>query len=97
MLILSYLGLLAFIPYLSTKNPEVRWHAKQGLTLTGLFLAASVALWILSMLPLVGWIAALSRSLLGLLCTILVVVGIAKALSGERWRMPVVGDFAQRW
>src|SRR5881397_3909467 len=44
MLVLSYLGLLALIPLLTKKDdPEVQWHAKNGLAL-GL---AWIALWIL--------------------------------------------------
>jgi uncharacterized membrane protein len=97
MLVLSYLSLLGLIPYMVSKNPEVRWHAKQGLTLTAIFLAATVAVWILAALPLIGWIAALARPLLSLLWMVLIVVGIAKALGGERWRMPVISDFTERW
>jgi uncharacterized membrane protein len=97
MLILSYLSLLAILPYLLSKNGEVRWHAKQGLTMTALLLTASIGLWILSALPLIGWVAALARPLLSLVWMILIVVGIAKALGGERWRMPVIGDFTERW
>jgi uncharacterized membrane protein len=97
MLILSYVSLLAIVPYLGSKNPDVRWHAKQGLTLTAVFLAATIGLWILTALPLIGWIAALARAIVNLGYMLLIVVGIAKALGGERWRMPFIGDVAERW
>jgi uncharacterized membrane protein len=97
MLILSYLSLLAIIPYVASKNAEVRWHSKQGLTMTALLMTTTLGLWILALLPVVGWIAALARPLVSLVWMILIVVGIAKALGGERWRMPVISDFVDRW
>jgi uncharacterized membrane protein len=97
MLILSYISLLALVPYLGSKSADVRWHAKQGLTLTGVFIATTVGLWILSALPLIGWIAALTRALVNLGYMLMIVAGIAKALGGERWRMPFIGDLAERW
>jgi uncharacterized membrane protein len=97
MLVLSYLSLLALIPYVASKNPEVRWHAKQGLTMTAVFLAATVAVWILVALPLIGWIFVVIRPLLSLAWTVLLIMGIVKALGGERWRMPVIADLAERW
>ncbi|HEY0552800.1 MAG TPA: DUF4870 domain-containing protein [Thermoanaerobaculia bacterium] len=43
MLVLSYLWLLALIPFVVEKNdPEVQWHAKHGLVLT----VAEFLLWI---------------------------------------------------
>ena len=43
MLVLSYLWLLALIPFVVEKNdPEVQWHAKHGLVLT----VAEFLLWV---------------------------------------------------
>jgi uncharacterized membrane protein len=93
MLVLSYLSLLALIPYFSSKNADVRWHAKQGLTLAGVFFVFRIATW----LPLVGWIAAMLYPIVSLLYFVLVVVGIVKALGGDRWRIPLIADVAEKW
>jgi uncharacterized membrane protein len=93
MLVLSYLSLLALIPYFTTKSEDVRWHAKQGLTLAFVYMAFQVATW----LPVVGWVARMLMPLVGLLYFVLLVVGIVKALSGERWRIPLVADLAEKW
>jgi len=97
MLILSYLGLLSIIPYVASKHPDVRWHAKQGLTLALAMIVASVAIAIVSALPLIGWLFGLLGPLVSLAGLVLIVVGIAKALGGERWRMPVIAELAEKW
>ena len=44
MVVLSYLGLLALIPYLTKKeDPEIHWHAKNGVGL----LILDVGVWVL--------------------------------------------------
>ncbi len=104
MLILAYLGIFGLVPFSVVKDSDyVHWHAKQGLTFTGAAIGAwfslallgvmlrIVHLWVL--LPLV-WIASL-----GLFLGLVVVwfVAMSKALGGERWRIPIVADIADRW
>ena len=49
-IVLSYLGLLALIPLLAEKDdPEVQWHAKHGLVLTGAEFVGFIGLWIVIM------------------------------------------------
>jgi len=89
MLVLCYLGLLALIPYLFARHAEaVRFHARQGLAL-GLLgvLCAAVAV-----IPAVGFFGALGIA--G--CVVGSILGIVKSLAGERWRMPVAADVADR-
>ena len=51
MLVLSYLWILALIPFLFEKDDEeVKWHSKHGLVLT----AAEIALWIV--ISIMNWI-----------------------------------------
>ena len=96
-LILSYIGILALIPLLTVKDsPYVKWHAVQGLVLgVGVGIAMTVVLALLG---------ALTGGLLGFLACIawpaLIVVDIMacmKALKGERWRIPVVTDIAEKF
>ena len=48
MVILSYLGLLALIPYLTKKeDPDIHWHAKNGVGLLILDVVIMVAWWVI--------------------------------------------------
>ena len=93
MLVLSYFGLLALIPYLTVKDSlYVKWHARQGLAL----MIAYVAFWVIDIV--LGFIPGV-RVVVGLLgCAVAVgylvvsIMGIVKAFAGERWRVPVVSD-----
>jgi uncharacterized membrane protein len=99
MLVLSYLGILALIPFFVKKDdPEVQWHAKNGVALFG----AEVAVWIvlfilgfalrgvlgcgLGIINCVIWIAFLAIS----------IICIMKAVGGQRYRLPVITDFAEK-
>ena len=99
MVVLAYLWILALIPLLTKKDDrEVQWHAKNGLAILG----AEIAVWLvffilgfvipdiagcgLSMISCVVWIGFL---VVRILC-------IVKATSGQRFRVPVVSDFADK-
>jgi uncharacterized membrane protein len=99
MLVLSYLGILALIPLIMKKDDrDVQWHAKNGLMLTVAFIVISILWSILNnfmpasigcALSFVGcaiWIGWLALS----------IMGIMKALKGERFRIPVVSDMADK-
>lgn len=108
MLALSYLGILALIPYLTKKDDpdqEVRWHAKNGM---GLLIAEAV---VLIGLTILSWGFSAMGSTAGcvggtvfgaLQCIIWVgllglsIYCIVKALGGQRVRIPVVTDFAEK-
>jgi fumarate reductase subunit D len=85
---LSYLGILVLIPLLVKKDdPYVRWHAKQGLVLLIGFIVASVASpWI----PMLG-------NLLFLVLLIVDVIALVQALQGKKWRIPIIGDLADKF
>ena len=80
---LSYLWLLSVVMLVLKKDDEfVKFHAKQG---TVIFVV-SIILWFI---PIIGW-------LLQIAVLIAVVIGFLKAYSGERFKMPVVGDLADK-
>lgn len=80
--LLSYLGILVLIPLLAKKDSKfAQFHAKQGLVL---FIANLI--W---MIPLIGW-------LIGFVLLIAGLVAIIKVLMGQYWKIPVLGDFAQK-
>ncbi len=89
-LVLSYLHLLALIPlFLRRDSAYVQWHAKNGLVLG---LSASVALAVIAFIPIIN----LLELLLGPAVLIVHVIAIVKALSGVRWRVPVITDWAEK-
>lgn len=99
LLILCYLWILALVPLLAKEeDPEVQWHAKNGL----LFTAAEVIFWIvltvLQLLPLVGVFLGCGLMPLAVIAfTLLHLVAIIKAIKGQRFKLPVISDFADRW
>jgi uncharacterized membrane protein len=90
MCILSYLGILALIPYLSKKDDDfIQFHAKQGLNL---FIACFIVQF---GLELVGGIVEIG--IFGLAATavsvfelVLVIMGIIAATKGERKVLPLM-------
>ncbi len=89
LLVLCYLGLLALVPYLVARGrEELRFHARQGLALAILEVGCAG----ITAIPLVGFVGALGL----FLCLALAIAGIVKALGGQRWRMPVAADIADR-
>jgi len=100
MVVLSYLGLLALIPYLTKKeDPDIHWHAKNGVGLLILDVVAWVVLFILGMVfsrNVIGCgIGAISCVVwIGIL--ILHIYCLIQAVGGKRPRIPVVTDFAEK-
>lgn len=99
MIALSYLWLLALIPLLVEKDDaEVQWHAKHGLTL----LVAEVILWvafaILSMVlgPL-ACVLAIIQLVLFIAIVVIHIICIVKGVNGERFLIPGVSQYADRF
>jgi uncharacterized membrane protein len=92
MLVLAYLGVLSLIPLLSVKDSDfVRWHAKNGLALgiAGLLIIVVMNF----LLPVVGCFLWPLETIAFVAVTVL---AITKALRGERWRIPVITDVAEK-
>lgn len=101
MLVFSYLWVLALVPFMVTRREYVRWHAKQGLILCGvaclIFLALVFVGAILATLTKVfAWLFAFALLNLVLLYLALALVCVIKALRGERWAIPFLGDLVER-
>lgn len=103
MIVLSYLWLLALVPLLVEKDDsEVQWHAKHGLVL----LAAEFIFWvgmtfISGLLGMVtagmGCILSMFMPLFSLAFIVIHVVCIAKGLKGERFLIPGVSQYADKF
>ena len=81
--VISYFWLISLIVLLVKKDNEfVLFHARQGLVL-------AILATVFALIPVIGL-------LLNIVVIIFAVIGIVKALAGETWKMPILGDFAQK-
>ena len=103
MIVLSYLWLLALIPYFTKKDDpdaEVRWHAKNGVGLLLLDIALWVVFFVVGIvvrrIPGVGCGTAVLQCILWLGLLALHVYCLIKAVNGQRVRIPMVTDFAEK-
>jgi len=90
---LTYLlGFITGIIFLLVeKNSKfVRFHAMQSTILFGGLFIANV---VLGFIPLLGWLAGFLLSLLGF---VLWIVLMWKAFQGEMYKVPYVGDLAEK-
>ena len=88
--IMSYIPFLCFVPLLKMKeNPEARFHARQGVVL---FLVE-----LLAVLFLIDGISNFVFKILLIFAAALSVAGIIFALQGKNYRLPIVGDLADRF
>jgi len=83
------------------ENLDIRFHAWQG-TIFGIgYIAVVIALQILAAIlgaiwSVLGIIVAFFVPILGLATFVLWIVCLVKAYQGERWKIPVVGDYAAK-
>lgn len=98
MIFLSYFGIFALIPYLTVKDSDyIRWHSKQGLTMAGFMIGLAIAAMLIGWIPVIGWIFALLVPFAQLALLVIDIVAMVKAFGGERWKIPVIGGFADKW
>src|SRR5437870_10697741 len=105
MIVLSYLSLLCLIPLLTKKDDsEVQWHAKNGLAFVifdiVVWIVLAVATRVVIRIPIFGCIGG---TILGFVwcffwigILVIHVVAIVKGINGQRFRLPVVSDFADK-
>jgi uncharacterized membrane protein len=100
MVILSYLGILALIPYLTKKeDADIHWHAKNGVGLLILDVVIMVLWWVIGIVlrnSCAGAIAAIIGCVIYLAIFALHIYCIIQAAGGKRPRIPVVTDFAEK-
>lgn len=103
MIVLSYLGLLALIPLLVEKDDrEVQWHAKHGLVLTVVEVVVFIGLQVVIML--LGAVSGGLGCIFGLLIPIFIIavlivhiLCIVKGVNGQRFLVPGISEFADRF
>jgi uncharacterized membrane protein len=101
MLVLAYLGILSLIPLLTRKDDrDIQWHARNGLA----FFIGFVAIWILwtivgifiHHIPFLGCALMFIPCAIGIGEIVITVMAIMKALRGDRFRLPILSDFADK-
>jgi uncharacterized membrane protein len=102
LLVFGYLGPLALVTLLASRREFVKWHAKQGIALSATLVLLFPVLRAIHVLlerhawsvfsdlfRIVLWMVLLGIFLMMLVC-------IVRGLEGERFRMPLFSDLADR-
>lgn len=82
-------GLVFFL--IEKDSKFVKFHAMQSIIT---FVALSIVLIIVQLIPFIGWTLATIVSLLMIVVWIILMI---KAYQGEKFKLPVVGDLAEKW
>jgi uncharacterized membrane protein len=88
--VLGWVSGIVFL-ILEPKNNFVRYHAIQSIIVFG---AISIAMAIFGWIPIAGTII---NALLGILAFILWIILMLKAYRGNKYKLPVSGEMAEKW
>jgi len=87
--VMSYIPFLCFVPLLSMKdNPEARFHARQGVVIFLIEVVAAIFL--------IDTISDFVFKAILVVAVIFSVAGIYFALQGKNYKLPVIGDWAEK-
>ena len=91
--LLSYLlgwitGLIFYL--IEKENKFVRFHAFQSIVVSGALMALSI---VLMVIPVIGWALIPVVQVVGL---ILWIICMIKAYQGEKFKLPIAGDLAEK-
>src|SRR5579859_4631769 len=81
---------LVMEPY--NKNKFVRFHAFQSLFFNLAWIVLWVALSIVGMIPIIGWLTLILWPLIGLGGLVVWIMLLIKANKGEKWKLSIIGD-----
>lgn len=76
--------------FIEKQNSFVRFHAMQSIILFG---GIHIAFFILAFIPILGWLVGV---VLSLIAFILWLVLMWKAFQGEKYKVPYIGDLAEK-
>ncbi|MDQ5857386.1 MAG: hypothetical protein M3542_03810 [Acidobacteriota bacterium] len=97
MLVFSYLAFLGVIPLLLSRDPDIRWHARNGLLLFGAVAAISlVATLVGTLLPALGCLYATFMFFVLVLYAFVAILAVVKAIGGQRLLVPGLSRYAGR-
>ena len=81
-------GIIFFI--IEKENKIVRFHAVQSIAISVVLM---VVYFILGLIPIIGWII---MPFVGIASFILWIILMLKAYQGKMYKLPVIGDFAEK-
>jgi uncharacterized membrane protein len=99
MVILAYLWILFLVPLLTKKeDPDIQWHAKNGMGIT----IGEIAIWIAYMI--LTWVLpsgiacafSMISCVIGIGFLVIRILCIVKALNGQRFTVPVMTDLGTK-
>lgn len=92
--VLAYIGILVLIPLLAApKSKFARYHSNQGLILLIIEVLCSAIFTPLGFIPYVGIVFSIIGGLVGLVCLVLLILGIVNAAQGKAKTLPLIGKF----
>jgi uncharacterized membrane protein len=99
-------GMLAYVTFIPaiiflvvepySRNSYIRFHSFQSIFFNVAWIVLWMVLGIVATIPGVGWLTIFLWPLLMLGALVLWILLLVKAYSGSRWRLPVIGDLAEK-
>jgi len=83
-------GLILWFSESKTKK-FIRFHAMQSTIFSAVFMVIFI---VLAWISFIGWIIS---AIVGLLAFVLWIVLMVKAYQGQMYKLPIIGDLADKW
>jgi uncharacterized membrane protein/ribosomal protein L40E len=93
--VLGWITGLVFI-LIEKENKFVRFHAMQSIVTFGAFSVLWIPFSILSQMDILRVLFGILQAVTGILAFVLWIVLMIKAYQGERYKLPIVGDIAEK-
>ncbi len=97
---LAYITFIPAIVFLVTapynRNQNIRFHSWQSIFLSIACFAVEIALVVIGRLPFFGFMTLFLWPLLWLAFFIVWILALIKAFNGQRFKLPVIGDLAEK-
>jgi uncharacterized membrane protein len=93
--VLGWITGLVFI-LIEKENKFVRFHAMQSIVTFGAFSALWIPFYIFSRLDILAILFGILQVIIGVLVFVLWIVLMVKAYQGERFKLPIAGDIAEK-
>jgi uncharacterized membrane protein len=88
-------GLILFL--IEEKDEFVRFHAMQSIIFFGAITVVMIVFGILELIPYIGILFVILTSLVGLFAFVMWIILMVKAYQGERFKLPIAGDLAEKY
>ena len=87
-------GIVFFL--LEPDNKFIRFHAMQSIIVFGPITAALIIIGAISWIPIIGWLFSVIGFFILVIAVILWIICMVKAYQGELFKLPWVGDVAEK-